>query len=243
MSDTTVPANNWEPIWSGEADDDYVRGVLKSSSAQIDSFLVSDDQTEEETLALLGRRLAGPIDTATYDVVLDALRALLGADGANVVHWYTVGNGAATGILEQVASPRVAFFVRRIAAAHLPEFRAAFALWKEVPEDWRTIHRDVYFDYINQRYLVRHRIIKINGEEIVVEGNANSVLDLTRSLMTSIGIIATRDAFTEPAIEAFLKEADTVMAILRPAEEEASSGNGDVTVVDMPKPADELDTR
>jgi hypothetical protein len=87
MSDAMMPAHNWDPIWSGEADDDYLRNVLKSSSAQIDSFLVSDDQTEEETLALLGRRLDGPIDTATYDVVLDALRALLGADGANVVHW------------------------------------------------------------------------------------------------------------------------------------------------------------
>lgn len=238
MSDAMMPVNNWDPIWSAEADDDYVREVLKSSSAQIDSFLVSDDQTEEETLALLGRRLAGPIDTATYDVVLDALRALLGADGANVVHWYTVGDGAATGILEEVASPRVAFFVRRIAAAHLPEFKAAFALWKEVPEDWRTIHRDVYFDYINQRYLVRHRIIKINGEEIVVEGNANSVLDLTRSLLTSISIIATREAFTEPAIQAFLKEADSVMGILRPEDQEEPSGNGDVAVTDIGKPAE-----
>ena len=238
MSDAMMPAHNWDPIWSGEADEDYLRNVLKASSAQIDSFLVSDDQTEEETLALLGRRLAGPIDTATYDVVLDSMRALLGADGANVVHWYTVGNGASTGILEQVASPRVSFFVRRINAAHQPELKAAFALWKEVPEDWRTIHRDVYFDYINQRYLVRHRIIKINGEEIVVEGNANSVLDLTRSLLTSISIIAARDAFTEPAIEAFLKEADGVMAILRPEDQEEPSGNGDVAIPDLTKPAE-----
>jgi hypothetical protein len=236
MTDPTIPVNNWDPIWTGEADEDYIRHVLQSSSAQIESFLVSDDQTEEETLALLGRRLDGPIDTATYDVVLDSLRALLGADGANVVHWYTVGNGASTGLLETIAPPRVAFFVRRIAAAHLPELRSAFALWKEVPEDWRTIHRDVYFDYINSRYLVRHRIVKINGEEIVVEGNANSVLDLTRSLLTSISMIATRDAFTEPAIEAFLKEADGVLAILRPEEE--PSENGDVTVADVSQPAE-----
>jgi hypothetical protein len=78
----------------------------------------------------------GPIDTATYDVVLDALRALLGA----------------------------------------------FALWKEVPEDWRTIHRDVYSDYI--------------------------------------------------------READSVMGILRPEDEEEPSGNGDVAVTDIGKPAE-----
>ena len=143
MSETPTPQNDWDPIWSQNASEEYIRSVLQSSAAQIESFLVSDDQTEEETLALLGRRLTGPIDTTTYDLVLDALRALLGGDGANVVHWYTVGKGADTGLLEQVASPRVAFFVRRIAAAHLPEFRSAFALWKEVPEDWRTIHRDV----------------------------------------------------------------------------------------------------
>ena len=231
MSETTTAVNNWDPIWAQQADDEYLRNVIKSSAAQIESFLVSDDQTEEETLALLGRRLSGKIDTTTYDVVLDALRALLGQDGANLVHWYTVGDGAERGILEELASPRVAFFVRRIAAAHLPEFKSAFALWKEVPEDWRTIHRDVYFDYINQRVVVRHRIIKINGEEMIVEGNANSLLDLTRSLMTSIGLIATRDAFGEREIEAFLTESDKVVEMLRPSD--GPSGNGDVTAADF----------
>ncbi|HEV8251315.1 MAG TPA: hypothetical protein VGQ15_15200 [Gaiellaceae bacterium] len=235
MSETTTALNDWDPIWAQQADEEYIRSVLKSSAAQIESFLVSDDQTEEETLALLGRRLSSEIDTTTYDVVLDALRALLGVDGANVVHWYTVGNGADTGLLEEVAPPRVAFFVRRIAAAHLPEFRSAFALWKEVPEDWRTIHRDVYFDYINQRMVVRHRIIKINGEEMIVEGNANSLLDLTRSLMTSLGLIGTRDAFGDREIAAFLEEADKVIAILRPQE---PSGNGDVAVADFGQPAE-----
>jgi hypothetical protein len=235
MSEPTAPLNDWDPIWTQEADDGYIRRVLTSSAAEIESFLVSDDQTEEETLALLGRRLSGEIDTTTYDVVLDSLRALLGQDGANLVHWYIVGNGAATGLLEEVATPRVAFFVRRIAAAHTPEFRSAFALWKEVPEDWRTIHRDVFYDYINQRYLARHRIVKINGEEMVVEGNANSVLDLTRSLLTSIGLIATREAFGEREIEAFLREADSVIAILRPAE---ASGNGDVAVGELSRPGE-----
>jgi hypothetical protein len=231
MSEPATQPNNWEPIWTQEADDEYVRAVLASSTAQIESFLVSDDQTEEETLALLDRRLSGPIDTTTYDLVLDALRALLGQDGANTIHWYIVGNGADSGILERVASARVAFFVRRIAAAHTPEFRSAFALWKEVPEDWRTIHRDVFFDYINQRFVMRHRIVKINGEEIVVEGNANSVLDLTRSLLTSIGLVATREAFGEREIDAFLKEADTVLGILRP--EDQPSDNGDIGVPDF----------
>lgn len=235
MSEPATQQNNWEPIWAQEADDEYVRAVLASSAAQIESFLVSDDQTEEETLALLDRRLSGPIDTTTYDLVLDALRALLGQDGANTIHWYIVGNGADSGILERVASPRVAFFVRRIAAAHTPEFRSAFALWKEVPEDWRTIHRDVFFDYINQRFVMRHRIVKINGEELVIEGNANSVLDLTRSLLTSIGLVATREAFGQREIDAFLKEADTVLGILRP--EDQPSGDGDIAVPDFGQPA------
>jgi hypothetical protein len=235
MSEPATQQNNWEPIWAQEADDEYVKAVLASSAAQIESFLVSDDQTEEETLALLDRRLSGPIDTTTYDLVLDALRALLGQDGANTIHWYIVGNGADSGILERVASPRVAFFVRRIAAAHTPEFRSAFALWKEVPEDWRTIHRDVFFDYINQRFVMRHRIVKINGEELVIEGNANSVLDLTRSLLTSIGLVATREAFGQREIDAFLKEADTVLGILRP--EDQPSGDGDIAVPDFGQPA------
>ena len=232
MSETAAEPTDWDLIWSQQADEGMIRTVVARSAAQIESFLESDDQTEEETVALLGRRLSGPMDPATYDVVRGALRALLGEDGANVVHWYIIADGASTGILEEVAAPRVAFFVRRIAAAHEPEFRAAYALWKEVPDDWRTINRDVYFDYINQRHLVRHRIQKVSGDEIVVEGNANSVLDLARSLLISTRLIGSRDAFGEPTIQAFLEEVDAVLAMLRP--EEQPSQDGDVAGVDQP---------
>jgi hypothetical protein len=228
MSEMATGPTDWGLIWAQEADEELIRATVARSAAQIESFLVSDDQTEEETLALLGRRLSGPIDPTTYDVVRDALSALLGEEGANVVHWYIVGAGASTGILEDVAPARVAFFVRRIAAAHDPEFRAAYALWKEVPDDWRTIHRDVYFDYINERHLVRHRIQKANGEEFVVEGNANSVLDLARTLLISTRLIGSREAFSEPTIQAFLAEADAVLAMLRPDEEASQDGNGAV---------------
>lgn len=229
MSETATGPTDWELIWGRQADDGLVRTVVARAAAQIESFLVSDDQTEEETLALLGRRLSGPIDPETYDVLRDALRALLGEEGANVVHWYIVADGASTGILEEVAPPRVAFFVRRIAAAHLPEFQGAYALWKELPDDWRTINRDVYFDYINGRHLVRHRIQKANGDEIIIEGNANSVLDLARSLLISTRLVGSRDAFGEPAIEAFLEEADAVLAMLRPEEQESPDGDVDIS--------------
>jgi hypothetical protein len=227
MGETATEPTDWELIWAQRADDELVRTVVTRSAEQIESFLVSDDQTEEETLALLGRRLSEPIGPATYDVVRDALRALLGEEGANVVHWYIVADGAETGILEQVAPARVAFFVRRIAAAHLPEFQAAYALWKELPDDWRTIHRDVYFDYINQRHIVRHRIQKVSGDEIIIEGNANSVLDLARGFLISTRLVGSRDAFGEPTIEAFLEEADAVLAMLRPQEQPSQDGDGD----------------
>ena len=238
MSETTTGPSEWDLIWTQQADDELVRKVIARSAAEIDSFLISDDETEEETLELIGRRVGGPIDNTTYDLVLDALRALIGQDGANAVHWYVIANGASTGILEEVAPPRVAFFLRRIAAAHLPELRAAFSLWKEVPDDWKTIHRDVYYDFINQRFIVRHRIVKLNGEEMVVEGHANSVLDFTRSLLTSVGMIGSRDAFGEREVELFLNEADSVLAMLRPQEQASQDGDGDLAVGDISRPAE-----
>ena len=81
---------------------------------------------------------------------------------------------------------------------------------------------------------MRHRIIKINGEEMIVEGNANSLLDLTRSLLTSINLIGTREAFGEREIDAFLAEADKVIDMLRPHDE--PSGNGDVAAADFSPP-------
>jgi hypothetical protein len=235
MSEAAVEQTDWDLIWTHQADDEFIREVIARSAAEIESFLLSDDQTEEETLALLGRRLSGRLDPTTYDVILEALRALLGRDGAGAVLWYIVGDGGSTGILEEVAPARVAFFVRRIAAAHQPEFQAAFGLWRESPEDWRVITRDVHYDLINERYVVRHRIHKLNGDVIVIEGNANSVLDLTRSLLASIRLIASREAFTETSIEAFLAEADSALALLRPEEEPTQ--NGDVIVGGFEEPS------
>ena len=215
MNDTTNTVSDWDAAFAGELDDGAMRRLVASSAAEIEVFLAADTETEEETLDILRRRLRGDIGPQTYDVVISALANVLGERGAKLLHWYQTSESEdEVKLFEEEASHRVLWFVRRILASHGPELRRAWALVKEPADDWRSISREIYYDILNDRHLVRHRIEKVNGDEVVFEGNADSALQLARALLITVQRMSP-DSFTPAVIDGFLEDADNVLSILR----------------------------
>jgi hypothetical protein len=214
----------WDAVLSGQVELDEVRPLLAVSAQEIDEYLAADSETEEETLDVLRRRLEGPIQTTTYDAILGALRALMGDDGTGLIHWYVTSSPEDAAILRGNASPRVEWFLRRIVAAHGPELQAAFALWRDLPDDWKSVNREVFYDVVRERYYIRHKIFKVDGSEVTLEGNADSVLDLARTMLLTLRWIGTADAYSPAVKEAFLAEADEFIAMVRSAEAGSNGG-------------------
>lgn len=218
---TQIPT--WDAVLAGEVAPEEMKPLLVASAQAIDEYLSADSETEEEALDVLRRRLERPLEPTTYDEILAALRALMGNDGTGLVHWYVTTAPEDTSMLRENASPRVDWFLRRITAAHGPELQAAFSLWRDLPDDWKLVNREVFYDLVRERYYIRHRIYKASGEQVVLEGNADSVLDLARSLLLTLRWVGRADAFSEPVKEAFLAEAQD-FAAMASAQEPATNG-------------------
>jgi hypothetical protein len=216
MSEMSLDVPTWDDVLSGQVDLEAAMPLFASSAREIEGFLEADSETEEEALDVLRRRLSGPLDAQTYDAILEALRALMGEDGTNLVHWY-VANPDHRSLLQGQAPVRVDWFLRRIAAEHGLELRAAFSLWRDLAHDWRSISRDVYYDVVRQQHYIRHRISKVNGEELLLEGNADSVLDLARNLLLTLTHwVGTTEAFSPNLIESFLTEVQVFTTMGQP---------------------------
>jgi hypothetical protein len=64
----------------------------------------------------------------------------------------------------------------------------------------------------------------VDGSEVTLEGNADSVLDLARTMLLTLRWIGTADAYSPAVKEAFLAEADEFIAMVRSAEAGSNGG-------------------
>jgi len=85
------------------------------------------------------------------------------------------------------------------------------------------ISRDVYYDQIAERHLVKILIEKYNGQRLAIEGTASSLLMLTSYMIRSVRLVGTREPFSEQSIELFLQEAGQLQTLLQPSPKAVST--------------------
>jgi hypothetical protein len=226
MSETMSAAETWSQMLAGALSPDEATALFENAAQATESYLDSDPDAEKRVHELVERRLAEPPDADTYQVVFDSLQVLAGSDVANLVHWYAARESPADrAYLETTAGPRVLGFLRGLMARHGPELRRALAIWRELPDDWRIVDREVYFDIIRERYHIKLRIEKMNGEALALEGTPDSMLGLLRFIAVTLRWTNTADAFNPHALELFLPDLEDFMRMLRP-DVESDNGRG-----------------
>jgi hypothetical protein len=83
-------------------------------------------------------------------------------------------------------------------------------------------YRDVYYDYVNKRSHLRVRLAKYNGEEPFVEGDADSILELTIFMIQTLLFLPVPDFIGETMANRFVEEANKLIEFLRPPAVESS---------------------
>jgi len=213
---------SWEELFAGELEESQERAVLERSANALEDFISSDSNADGQLFAVMEQRLPATPDTGTFGPFFDSLEALVGVDAANLVHWYVTNWPESPQRLEQTqASLQVTTVLRRATAAHGFEWKQAFGTYREFPDDWKAINREIYFDVIGKRYRVKHTIEKYVGESVTLDGNADSVLDLARNLIVSLRWLPTAAAFSERITDAFVSEAEEFLRMLQEEPEPA----------------------
>lgn len=192
--------------------------------AALDSFLDSHPEAEQRFREILDKHLGKPGFTAYRDAFTSLLNYVEDQDLIGVVDYVAQADqGTRLQEVGQYASPQVMSFLRGIIAVYGPELARGYLILDERPNDWNLFNREVYFDQVNEAYYIVVRLAKNNGEEAVIEGNPNSMLDLTTNMMRTLLVVAVRDSFKPEYVEPFAAEAKKFLAFLRPPTRRAKS--------------------
>ena len=205
MDDTS----DWLKLLRSEIPAEAAGEMLIHGIADLKVFMDSDSQTEQRVLDILNRRLTCKIDGDTWDAMHNSLIQYFTEVLAHMLYWIVGVEDATASRMEEVqklAPAGVVAFLRAVVGVYGSDLSEAFAVWNQSSEDWRTIHRDVYYDKISQDHRIRVRIQKYNGESIVIEAVPDSILRLVSVLMYTARLVGIPGAFGIDAVTAFAEE-------------------------------------
>jgi len=206
----------WEELFAQRISVEQAAPLLSRAGADLDGLLANTPHVEEHVLAILEKRLGGTIDADTWTAVDAALANYLGGAAA-LVSW--VGRADQTNRLHEAETrvpPLVAGLLRTILGLYGRELRLAYERWRELPNDWVRMNRDVFYDEIEKRYLLRVAIEKQNGETFVLEARPGSMLRLITSLVVTAKHASTPGAFDPPSITAFNEAVGQLQQLFAP---------------------------
>lgn len=195
----------------------------QSSALALDAFLKTHADAETQVREIMAKHL-GEMAASTWGNIIASLDNYWGKDSTNILIEIARQADQATRLEEagKYASPEVMNLLRKTLSLYGPELAAAALASSQLPHGWKILYRDVYYDYVNRRPHIRLRFSKYNGEEPFIEGNADSILDLTILILQTLRFLPVPEFIGPAMADRFIQEADNFINFLVPSAPEVA---------------------
>ena len=196
----------------------------QSSAEVLDAFLKNHPEAEQQVREIVSKYLAQP-DATAWNSIMTSLDNYWSKESTNILIDIARQPDQATRLEEagKYASPAVMDLLRKIISLYGPDFAKAATLANQLPNAWQTFYREVYYDYVNRRPYIRIRFAKYNGEEPFLEGNADSMLELTILMMQTLRFLPNSSFFGQIMVGRFMDEVNEFTKFLKPPPETPDS--------------------
>jgi hypothetical protein len=214
---------DWVAMLSGQLEPTVEDQLLKETAAEAEASLEDHPNATQRTLEILGKRFGEKEDGSRWDDVRESVAILVGPATPYLLTWLAVADtDERFQRLAQHAPVQVTTFARVVVGMYGREIRDAAAAYKEFPDDWQLVWRNVYYDHANEAWVLKARLLKYNGDILLIEGSPDSFANLGRYLLEMLTMIDTPAAFRPDALSDLLKSMDDVrgMATPQPSSEE-----------------------
>jgi hypothetical protein len=175
----------------------------------------------ERAAAVLAQVLAPPLGDATFDRVQSGLGTLFGLgeeEPGRMFAWLAFDpTRARLEAFVAAAPPAVARFLRDVWAALGDDLAKAYRCWRELPDDWEVVHREINHNVLTEQVRIELRITKFNGEQAQIAGDAGSILSLTTNFVRSLNMVGHGLTIPEPALTDFREQVAMLEALLAEA--------------------------
>lgn len=199
----------------------------QSSAIALDAFLKTHADADVQVREILAKHLS-QIGASTWASIVAGLDNYWGKDSTNILIDIARQTDQ-TVRLERLdkaakyASPEVMNLLRKTLSLYGPDLANAAVASNQLPNGWKILYRDVYYDYVNRRPHIRLRFSKYNGEEPFVEGNADSILDLTILILQTLRFLPFPDFIGPAMADRFIQEANEFIKFLQPPAAESTA--------------------
>jgi hypothetical protein len=174
---------------------------------------------EEFITRIIERQLAVADPTAFN--LLTGLRLLVGTELAAFL-CYVATDTEAADIIDEVGgdTPEATATLRRLLGQYGSEMGLLVERTYRSLDDWRFLSKQVRTDHLTGRVSIWLKLIKVNGEEIVVEAGPTSILNLTSNLLEALGALPTTEGFSPSAVDVFFDSMRRLQDTLSSSEPE-----------------------
>lgn len=202
--------------------------LIAGSAVELGASLRSQPELGSEFHAYLARKIPAQLDAETWDQLRKQVTDTLGAGPGGLVMWASYidpsedDRAQRLALLNAIAEPAVVAFLHRIRTAYGTDFQAAWEVYGELPNNWKTVNRDIYVDVVRGRPYIKFTMLKFNGEQVLVEGTGDSFLNLAAYLSAALTTLGDPSFFTQDIIDYYTANASALLTMFHPPEDPAA---------------------
>lgn len=160
---------------------------------RISELIEAQPEIEGRLVNLLDRNLGSAIDTDTLTPIWYGIISLfgIGDDAPRLFTWLSVPEQRERlDALSARCRPDLARLFRNIFALYGQGLQDAYRRWREYPDNWEALYRQVYVDNERNQARIDLRIVKYDQESLDLTLDARSLLLMVSRLMSSLTLAA-----------------------------------------------------
>jgi len=219
-------SDEWISLLNGTGDPDSASSLVKEAAEELDQRIAADPEIEARIASILDRAFGRRIDYTTLTATQSALAVYLGDDVAYLLVWLSEPNAMIDRLddFTTIASEPAANLVRTLVARYWQELRDAQDLAGQSADEWKNLSQEAFLDQITNKYILRVRIEKYSGDNVVLEVSPNSALALVKFVTRALLAMATPGLFDPTTLNDYFSDVEDLRS--RTAEGDAERLDG-----------------
>ena len=207
--------DRWTRILSGELSLQESSHLLETTLDDLATRLSQVPEISETAIRVTEHALKEPLTEQSWSGFIDAFSNILGSGAANLLGWISYADvEERTDQVAAMADPGVSFLVRELTALFGADLRRSMNLAFEWPNDWSSGTFYVFSELRTGAQKVRVELTKHNGEELVLETSADSLLLLVTNCAEALSTLGEDARFSPATVDRFRATLPAVQTLL-----------------------------
>jgi hypothetical protein len=196
----TATAQDWLGL-RADVDPETRANVIRATSEEYDAALARPGASDEIQRFVREQLQGERVSVETYSPIDRFFSTYIGPTAGFMLAWTLVNVDERLPIIDAEASPAAAATLRTLVATN-PLLEEAYRSWREIPNNWRRVTREV-LDVVGEGPRLRLRLTTYDQEDFVLETTPAALMSLTCYMLDTLTMSVPFSEYDEASTEEF----------------------------------------